>query len=74
MTDKPENPPAFASLSVNTRTGMVDLTAQMTLRDYFAAAALQALIPDGAIGMNHDCETAYAYADAMLLERSKNNA
>jgi hypothetical protein len=45
----------------------------MTLRDYFAAQAMQGFatnpdwgFPDGAIGM---AVTAYAWADAMLKER-----
>lgn len=48
----------------------------MTLRDYFAAAALQGLI---AVTVNNDyfpdpkkcAEMAYQYADAMLLQRDK---
>jgi hypothetical protein len=46
----------------------------MTLRDYFAAKALQALIPNsnGDDGELWDAaEDAYAYADAMLKERDK---
>ena len=45
----------------------------MTLRDYFAAAALTGLIADAtnysSIPMNAD--TAYRHADAMLAERAK---
>lgn len=46
----------------------------MTLRDYFAAAALPAIIaiyePDSKEGCVYDCsESAYQYADAMLEAR-----
>lgn len=45
----------------------------MTLRDYFAAAALTGLMADATnsspIPMN--AETAYRHADAMLAERAK---
>lgn len=40
----------------------------MSIRDYFAAAALPALI-DGKASIDSVAEEAYAYADAMLVER-----
>jgi hypothetical protein len=47
----------------------------MTLRDYFAAKAMQAAAtnPTGADGFTFDQRAAWAYsqADAMLAERSK---
>ncbi len=47
----------------------------MTLRDYFAAAALQGLLasPDtvGTAGFVAYAYHAYQYADAMLAERAK---
>jgi hypothetical protein len=47
----------------------------MTLRDYFAAKALQGYISDGAwrVDMNHasTARAAYHIADAMLEERNK---
>jgi hypothetical protein len=43
----------------------------VSLRDYFAAAALQALIPILEKDPGDICETAYAYADAMLAERAE---
>lgn len=50
----------------------------MTLRDYFAAKAMQALIHDSEIVADDGAETremlavdAYAIADAMLVERDK---
>lgn len=49
----------------------------MTMRDYFAAKAMQSIISrmDRAqynyIGANHVASDAYAFADAMLEEREK---
>lgn len=42
----------------------------MTLRDYFAAKAMQALIDKG-FGDKSSAREAYKYADAMLAERDK---
>ena len=44
-------------------------TYGMTLRDYFAAAAMQALVAD--LVPDPCAAMAYQYADAMLLERNK---
>ena len=46
----------------------------MTLRDYFAAKALQGLLSNmefDAIDTLHTASTAFAFADEMLKERSK---
>lgn len=45
----------------------------MTLRDYFAAAALQGLIASPVDDVTHAqaAEEAFLYADAMLAERQK---
>lgn len=46
----------------------------MTLRDYFAAAALQALITDDTDGgwtLDGAASRAYRFSDAMLAERAK---
>lgn len=44
----------------------------MTLRDYFAAKALQAIIPvSGEAGKSSDVKHAYQYADMMIEERAK---
>jgi hypothetical protein len=60
------NPPAFP-----TGTGVTPYNPGMTLRDYMAAKAMQAIIS------NHDnttlefvSGTAYQYADAMLKARN----
>jgi hypothetical protein len=61
--NKPTNPPAFPNAHYHNVSGM-------TLRDYFAAKAMQAIIS------SHDNTTldfvsgkAYQYADAMLKAR-----
>jgi hypothetical protein len=44
----------------------------MTLRDYFAAKAMQALIQAQIVTrQQQSAETAYEWADAMLAERTK---
>jgi len=51
-----------------------DITEGMTLRDYFAAAALQGMYanPHHHYNTNYmDAQEAYAMADAMLSVRSK---
>ena len=53
------------------RTGWPNETG-MTLRDYFAAKAMQALIPSGqSIDTMKYAESAYALADAMLKARGE---
>ena len=46
------------------------VTAGMTLRDYFAAKAMQGLM-DAAMPMPEIADAAYAMADAMLKARQK---
>ena len=59
---KPNNPPAFP-VSADTKTFQ-----GMTLRDYFAAKAMQGLIDND--GLFSEIPTqAYALADAMLKAR-----
>ena len=46
----------------------------MTLRDYFAAKALQGLLAgemEIALDPSQFCQSAYVYADAMIKERNK---
>lgn len=44
----------------------------MTLRDYFAACALPAIIAlNSDAGINGECADAYQYADRMLAERER---
>ena len=73
MSDTNTGGPAFPA-SYYTDDGQWAKRDGMTLRDYFAAKALQALIPNsnGDDGELWDAaEDAYAYADAMLKERDK---
>jgi phage gp46-like protein len=52
--------------------GRWDSQHGMTLRDYFAGQALAGRLADGTDKMKHRvAEDAYAYADAMLAERTK---
>jgi hypothetical protein len=43
----------------------------MSLRDYFAAKAMQVFIADQRRGMAEDAKDAYAMADAMLKAREQ---
>ena len=61
--NKPTNPSAFPTYF----TGEHALS--MTLRDYFAARAMQELM--GTADIDDCCETAYKWADAMLKAREK---
>jgi hypothetical protein len=47
------------------------VTAGMTMRDYFAAKAMQGFIPDGGTNVQEIAQAAYIVADAMLKEREK---
>lgn len=67
------NPPAFPNVSIRTKEGIeVYGDSGMSLRDFFAAKAMQAIIS------SHDNTTpdfvsgkAYKYADAMLRAREE---
>lgn len=79
--------PAFPVDGEYRVNGVLAGTCGMTLRDYFAAKAMAALIenrawvqslwsqrPDGSFGdfaTQTTAESAYAFADAMLAEREK---
>jgi hypothetical protein len=66
--------PAFARPHSEDADFVHHAQAGMTLRDYFAAKAMQSLIwnPDIDLETKADvAEVAYHYADAMLKERSK---
>lgn len=54
-------------------TATLDVYYGQTLRDYFAAAAIQGCDPGNLTvqGMRQMAEGAYALADAMLAERAK---
>ncbi len=82
MNNKPDNPPAFAVTPVRDPGGRLDPDCYhgMTLRDYFAAKAMQVILTNkllnklGVLGCNsfeHNiAEDAYIQADAMLKARN----
>lgn len=63
--------PAFPVTPTDRSGQIADTEIGMTLRDYFAAKALQGILAGGAIntGIKSKSEMAYAYADAMLEAR-----
>jgi hypothetical protein len=63
--------PAFP-VSIVTRPKELIHFNGMTLRDYFAAKALQGILTDAeiAMGISEIAELAYKYADAMMAARS----
>jgi len=71
--NKPKNPEAFAMGFANDTNHFIQ--CGMTLRDYFAAKAMQTLICNAtSIGKLNGitiAQNAYNMADAMLAERSK---
>lgn len=81
MSGKPENPSAFPLPGVYDPTreqvyavAAFGVDAGMTMRDYFAAAALQGLLSDhvtvkAAGACRIIAGSAYEYADAMLKAR-----
>lgn len=66
---KHEDERAFP-VSVDMGNGQSATNLGMTLRDYFAAKAIPALIARN-FDESQAAEVAYDYADAMLAERSK---
>ena len=48
-----------------------ELYQGMTLRDYFAAKAMQGMLADGRTGDEYVSNLAYRYADAMLKAREQ---
>jgi hypothetical protein len=67
--NKPTNPPAFP---VQFQGTTEPILSGMTLRDYFAARAMQAYIPDAiqkSALMKDVATEAYWYADEMLKAR-----
>ena len=65
--------PAFPLSTVDPYDRSVTTCDGMTLRDYFAAKAMQALIAaaEGDLHHHHGAYDAYAYADAMLKARDQ---
>ena len=52
-------------------TGLTTISEGMTLRDYFAAKAMQSLLTYEESTLQNDAEVAYAMADAMLKAREE---
>lgn len=81
MNETPENPPAFPQIETTERLNPtvcgpnVHSIGGMTLRDYFAAKAMQAYVTTNYedCALNDDKTAAWAYqlADAMLIARQK---
>jgi hypothetical protein len=63
--------PAFPHSVLYQNGYIAPLAEGMTLRDYFAAKAMQAILNDAEIFWEGAAPLAYQYADAMLKERSK---
>ena len=63
---------AFPYQHKNPTSGLTTESEGMTLRDYFAAKAMQSLLPK--LGLEHHkliADASYDYADAMLEARAK---
>lgn len=74
MSDRKDGGPAFPADELNQQTGSVHTQHfGMSLRDYFAAKALQGLLADSNVSAerNKFAESAYELADAMLKAREQ---
>jgi hypothetical protein len=60
---------AFPFQHKDPTTGLTNISTGMTLRDYFAAKAMQALLGYEESTLQNDAEVAYQMADAMLKAR-----
>ena len=63
--------PAFPKLTQDARWKTFTSTEGMTLRDYFAAKAMQVFITNERSTMTQDAKAAYEMADAMLKAREQ---
>lgn len=74
MNDKDVFPafpiPREIAWATNPDSGNTPLVG-MTLRDYFAAKAMQVMIANDETTFEEDAESAYAIADKMLAQREK---
>jgi hypothetical protein len=69
-----KNPPAFPSYEYQESYGQVMAVGGMTLRDYFAAKAMQGMLSRPSAGYlteKDHAEYAYMMADAMLCAREE---
>lgn len=74
MTKKETGGPAFPTprIELNNEgvvTGFAVMADGMTLRDYFAAKAMQVFLANDETSMGEDAQDAYMVADAMLEAR-----
>jgi hypothetical protein len=78
MTTKDKSGPAFPAefvkykpMEVGNNLPIMEKSPGMTLRDYFAAKALQGLLCDGNVRANIDAfaQSSYRLADAMMEAR-----
>jgi len=65
------NPPAFPLSFVAHPTEETFVAKGMTLRDYFAAKAMQGIVNNSDAFWAGAAPLAYQYADAMMKERSE---
>jgi len=68
-----KNPPAFPNVSIRTKEGIeVYGDSGMSLRDYFAARAMQGLFSESFTPRKEDiAKASYLMADAMLAAREE---
>jgi hypothetical protein len=71
MTTKDNGGPAFPSMRDMRHNPDFDHEEGMTLRDYFAAKAMQGLCANGSTKATEIAQAAYIVADAMLEARKK---
>ena len=80
MSKRNDGGPAFPVTPMNAAGPVADTFTGMSLRDYFAAAALHGLLASSQYPVDKDTGTtrfetysacAYHHADAMLAERAK---
>lgn len=73
MSERNDGGPAFPTEQGHTPEGLWNQTYDpgMTLRDYFAAKAMQGVLSRGIYSANQASDLAYWYADAMLKAREE---
>lgn len=74
MPERNTGGPAFPQVDLKDNYGMLvpDRQVGMTLRDYFAAKAMQGIVADSDhMGVAKIAEWAYSQADAMLKARAE---
>lgn len=67
----PAYPVPHEVMWLNNKDGSHTPLAGMSLRDYFAAKAMQVMIANNDTTFEEDAEAAYSIADKMLVQREK---